>query len=57
MLHLLVERVDARWERIAPVACEFGVRIDPPEDRSWGLRDFVLFDPAGVLWRIGEPIR
>jgi uncharacterized glyoxalase superfamily protein PhnB len=26
----------------------------PPEDRPWGLRDFVLTDPTSVLWRIGR---
>ncbi len=57
MLHLLVEQVDAWWERIVPAAREFGITVDPPEDRPWGLRDFVLFDPSGVLWRIGEPMR
>jgi uncharacterized glyoxalase superfamily protein PhnB len=27
------------------------------EDRSWGLRDFILVDPTGVLWRIGHNIK
>lgn len=34
----------------------YGVRADPPEDRPWGMRDFVLIDPSGVLWRIGTNI-
>ena len=33
-------------ERIAE---RFGVRIGPLESQPWGMRDFVLFDPAGVL--------
>jgi uncharacterized glyoxalase superfamily protein PhnB len=24
------------------------------EEQPWGMRDFVLFDPCGVLWRIGQ---
>jgi uncharacterized glyoxalase superfamily protein PhnB len=33
--------------------------MEPPEDRPWGMRDFVLVDPTGVLWRIAQnlPIR
>ena len=26
----------------------------PPEQRPWKMRDFVLIDPSGVLWRIAE---
>ena len=54
MMHLLVQDVD-HWhqhlqaERIAE---RFGVRMGPLEDQPWGMRDFVLFDPSGVLWRI-----
>lgn len=55
-MHLLVEQVDAWWERIAPAARRFYVKIGPPENQPWGLRDFVLFDPSGVLWRIGAEI-
>jgi uncharacterized glyoxalase superfamily protein PhnB len=25
-----------------------------PEDQSWAMRDFTLFDPSGVLWRIAQ---
>ena len=28
----------------------------PPEDRPWRIRDFVLVDPSGVLWRVGQNI-
>jgi len=27
-----------------------------PVDQPWGIRDFVLTDPTGVLWRIGQVI-
>src|SRR5712675_1447147 len=30
--------------------------VDPPADRPWGIRDFVIVDPTGVLWRIGQNI-
>jgi len=25
-----------------------------PDVSQWKMRDFVLFDPSGVLWRIAE---
>jgi hypothetical protein len=31
------------------------VKAHAPEDRP-SMRDFVLFDPTGVLWRIGQNI-
>ena len=35
---------------------KYGVWAEPPADRSWGIRDFVIVDPTGVLWRIGQNI-
>jgi uncharacterized glyoxalase superfamily protein PhnB len=32
------------------------VKAEPPADRPWGLRDFIIVDPTGVLWRIGQNI-
>ncbi|WP_255988665.1 VOC family protein [Chitinolyticbacter albus] len=54
MMHLLVDDVDAWWRHAEPVATEFGLRIVPPQDQPWGMRDFVVIDPSGVLWRIGQ---
>ncbi len=55
-MHLLVDDADAWWRHAAPVAQRFGTVCEPPEDRPWGMRDFVLLDPSGVLWRIGQPL-
>lgn len=57
-MHLLVEDVDAWFEhvRASGVAQRFGVRVDAPQDQPWAMRDFVLFDPSGVLWRIAQNI-
>jgi 2-C-methyl-D-erythritol 4-phosphate cytidylyltransferase/2-C-methyl-D-erythritol 4-phosphate cytidylyltransferase/2-C-methyl-D-erythritol 2,4-cyclodiphosphate synthase len=52
MMSLVTPDLDAWYARAQPVAERFGTRIDPPELRPWGLRDFVLFDPSGVLWRV-----
>lgn len=56
MMHLLVEDVDAWWAHIgeARIAERYGVRTVPPAQQPWGMRDFVIIDPAGVLWRIAE---
>jgi uncharacterized glyoxalase superfamily protein PhnB len=58
MMHLLVEDVDAWWAHVEAqrLGERYGVRAEPPEDRPWGIRDFILNDPAGVLWRIGQDI-
>jgi hypothetical protein len=34
---------------------QYGTKTEPPEDHG-SMRDFVLVDPTGVLWRIGENI-
>lgn len=57
-MHLLVESVDdwhahVQDERLAE---RFGVRVGAPADQPWAMRDFVLFDPSGVLWRIAQNI-
>ena len=58
MMHLLVENVDDWYQHIieSGVVEEFGTRIEPPKNQPWGLRDFPLVDPSGVLWRIGQNI-
>jgi uncharacterized glyoxalase superfamily protein PhnB len=58
MMHLLVEDVDAWHAAIvaADVPAKYGVRIGPVELQPWGMRDFVLFDPSGVLWRVGQNV-
>jgi len=58
MMHLLVKDVDAWWRHVEAqqIGAKYGVRINPPEDRPWGIRDFTVDDPTGVLWRIGQNI-
>jgi hypothetical protein len=55
-MHLLVNNVDAWHAHVmnAGVASRFGVQVGEPGDRPWGMRDFTLFDPGGVLWRIAQ---
>lgn len=58
VMHLLVENVDDWYEHViaSGVLERFGVRIEPPKDRPWRIRDFPLTDPTGVLWHIGQNI-
>ncbi len=58
MMHIIVTDVDAWWRHVEAqgISSKYNVKAEPPEDRSWGLRDFVLVDPTGVCWRIGQDI-
>ncbi|MGH9771998.1 MAG: VOC family protein [Candidatus Acidiferrales bacterium] len=57
-MHLLVENVDDWHAQIlaAGVPARFGVKIGEPTNQPWAMRDFTLFDPSGVLWRIAQNI-
>jgi hypothetical protein len=57
-MHLLVENVDDWHAHVlaSGVADRFGVRVGTPEDQPWGMRDFTLLDPSGVLWRVAQNI-
>lgn len=58
MMHLLVDDVQAWWEHVKASGVEagHGVRVTEIETQPWRMKDFCLFDPAGVLWRIGQNI-
>jgi catechol 2,3-dioxygenase-like lactoylglutathione lyase family enzyme len=58
MMHLLVEDVEAWWLHVEKqdLAAKYRVKAEPPSDKPWGMRDFVIIDPTGVLWRIGQNI-
>ncbi len=58
VMHMLVSNADD-WHRnveTSGVVTKFSFRLSPPDDRPWGIRDFTLIDPTGVLWRIGHVI-
>lgn len=58
MMSLLVVDVESWWQHVVAqgLGARYGVRVNPPEDRPWGMRDFTIDDPSGVLWRIGQSI-
>ena len=58
MMHILVSDVQPWWDRVVAqdLAGRYGVRVVAPQDQPWGMRDFVVIDPTGVLWRVGQNI-
>ena len=58
MMHILVEDVNSWWERAheSGVLEKYGVKVTALENQPWRMRDFCLYDPSGVLWRIGQNI-
>lgn len=56
MMSLMVTDVAAWWAMVLEkrIVERYGVRAEAPADRPWGMRDFALIDPTGVLWRIGQ---
>lgn len=57
-MHLLVENVDDWHAHVvsAGIVTRFGVKVGQPQDQPWAMRDFTLFDPSGVLWRVAQHI-
>lgn len=58
MMHLLVQDVDAWWGKVqqSGIVEKYGVKLWPIQLQSWGMRDFCITDPSGVLWRIGQNV-
>ena len=54
MMAMQVDDLDTWAVGAARVAAHYDVRFDSPEMRPWGLRDCVLIDPTGVLWRVTQ---
>jgi len=55
-MHMLVENADDWHGHVmnSGVVQRYGIRVGAPEDQPWAMRDFTLFDPSGVLWRIAQ---
>lgn len=58
MIHLLVVDVEAWWQHVQDqdLKNKYQIKVESPGNRPWGIRDFVIIDPSGVLWRIGQSI-
>jgi hypothetical protein len=56
VMHLLVTDV-AAWRAhvdAQDLAGRYGVRITPVTAQPWGITEFVVIDPCGVCWHIGQ---
>ena len=58
MMHLLVEDVESWRSHIdeSVIIEKYGVKVTPVETQPWGMKDFCITDPSGVLWRIGQNV-
>jgi len=58
MMHLLVEDVDAWHQAVMDnrIAEKYQVKVGQVVLQPWRMRDFELFDPSGVLWRIAQNV-
>ncbi len=69
MMHMLVENVDDWWQLVIDKQLDTkyagtAIKVHTPpmsaeafaaaKSMPWAVRDFVLTDPTGVLWRIAE---
>jgi hypothetical protein len=55
-MHLLVPDVNA-WcahVRSQDIAGRYSTRVTPLVAQPWGITEFVVIDPAGVCWHIGQ---
>ena len=56
VMHVLVPDV-AAWRahlEAQDLAERYGVRLTPVVEQPWGITEFVLIDPSGVCWHIGQ---
>lgn len=58
MMHILVEDADAWWWHVqdSGVPAKYGVKVTELQTQPWRMRDFCLYDPSGVIWRIGQNV-
>ena len=58
MMHLLVEDVDAWHQSIIEkrIPEKYNVKVGQVVLQPWRMRDFELFDPSGVLWRVAQNV-
>lgn len=58
MMHLLVEDAHAWHQQVmdSGVIDQFNVKVSAITQQPWGMLDFTVHDPSGVLWRVGQNI-
>ncbi|MCH2157158.1 MAG: VOC family protein [Oleiphilaceae bacterium] len=58
MMHLLVEDISSWHESVmkSGVVEKYSVDVSEITEQPWGMLDFALYDPSGVLWRFGQNV-
>jgi len=58
MMHLLVKDVNGWHEHIIAtgIAEKYAVKLSDITHQPWGMMDFVIYDPSGVLWHFSENV-
>lgn len=56
VMHLLVPDVALWFAHVQEqdLAKRHGARVTPLVDQPWGITEFVVIDPVGVCWHIGQ---
>ncbi len=56
MMHLLVEDARSWYDHVLKLNLEeeFGSKVTELVVQPWGMLEFCVTDPSGVLWRIAE---
>lgn len=56
MMHLLVEDAESWYEHVknSLESSDFSFKLSELVSQPWGMLEFCLTDPSGVLWRIAE---
>ncbi|OEF09831.1 VOC family protein [Vibrio genomosp. F10] len=56
MMHLLVENAESWHQHIMVIkdSSEFQIEVSELVSQPWGMLEFCLTDPSGVLWRIAQ---
>jgi hypothetical protein len=57
MMHLLVNDAYAWRKKLSSLdQASYGFKLSVVTEQPWGMLDFIVTDPSGVLWRIGQNI-
>lgn len=56
MMHLLVEDAVAWHKQVGDsgIIDKYDIKVSEVIEQPWNMLDFVIHDPSGVLWRIGQ---
>ena len=56
VMHLLVQEIDSWHKHLLDAGVErtFGAKVTDIQQQPWGMFEFFMLDPSGVLWRIAQ---